>query len=117
MKHITLALLLAATPALAEKHVTEHAIYGAGTETCQIALTHDWLAQGEVAWVSGFMTSSSMAAEKHDILPDHSTQDLVSIVFAQCQAHPFDTLSEATEIIMWRLWDKQQPPAGKGERF
>lgn len=113
MKYIALACLLITTPTWAD---TQHAVYGVGAEKCQLAVSHDWVTQGEVAWVSGFMTSSSIASEKKDIFPHHTTQELVGLVFKQCKDSPFSTLNDATEVIMWVLWDAQQPKT-KGEKF
>ena len=111
MKYSALALLLTTVPAAAG---SPHAVYGVGAESCEEALSHDWTTQGEVAWVAGFMTASSMAAAKKDIYPDHGTKDLVCLVYHTCKESPSSMLAQVTETVMWNLWDAQQP---KGEKF
>lgn len=110
-KVMTVAILAAAlaTPAHADKHM----IYGLGVETCQVSLAHDWVSFGEAAWVEGFMSASTIAVAHHDMLPGQPATDLLRIVFEQCQAQPFTTLGMATETIMWRLWNVQQPTQSK----
>jgi hypothetical protein len=112
MKYIIAVLLLTTIPAMAN---AQHAVYGVGAETCQVALVHDWVKGGEVSWIGGFMTAGSMATPKHDIFPDHSTRELIGLVREKCQATPLSTLGFVTESVMFDLWDAQQAP--KGEKF
>lgn len=113
MNYAILALLLTTSPAPANNEPT---IYGIGVETCQVALTKDWLTNGEVAWVAGFMSAGAVATEKGDIYPGHSTQDLIGLVYKKCKDAPFSSLGDVTLGTMLDLWAAEKAPP-KGEKF
>jgi hypothetical protein len=93
-----IASIGAAQPADAEPHAffrLEHAFFGLGMESCQKALTQDWLVHSETSWISGFLSAASMMAPQHNILPsqynippDQTVEVLVGMVREECKTNP-----------------------------
>ena len=119
---LTIAALLGAIPTAnaAEKDSTTM-YYGIGTATCAHALREDWLKNGEMAWVSGYMSAVSAFSKDgpdgtSDILPSGTPAILAKLVLKECQHDPRLMLGEAASNVAARLL-KQQTDSSVIQQF
>ena len=116
MKKLLLASLLCSTAAYAADD--QWMVYGLGTETCQVAMNHDWLENGEAQWIAGAMSVMDAAAPKHEMMPvTDDARPLFALVLKQCRAKPFETLIKAANDIANSLISAQEGSTKGSQRF
>lgn len=108
MRRIVTASLLALT-ITSSARADDLMTYGQGGETCRQALTHDWLAGKEVAWISGFMTFASAWMPAKELDPGaKDSKRLIALVYKQCKHEPEKTLVDVTSTIVAHIFQHQK---------
>ena len=120
MKKLLLASLLCSTAAYAEGPYSNEPVagYGRGLETCQVALSHDWAKDGELAWIGGFMSAAAYVSPKRDVMPGIKDNfPIFTLVLRYCESHPFETFGNATAETAASLISAQQVAVKGATKF
>src|SRR5258705_8992187 len=91
-----------------------HMVYGPGIELCSASLKHDWIADGEAAWIAGYMSFATELSPVKELDPWHTdAKTLISLVYRQCKSKPSLTISDAASIITSRILNRQNKENSK----
>lgn len=98
---LTLAVVLAATPALAQG--TDMQVYGPGTVSCATYLQDRSLRINADGWILGFWTGSNRASAEHGVGHSTDSRGIVGEVARVCRNQPSVSLFDTEKQVFDRM--------------